>query len=43
MCEYCENIDNDFKAFAGSEGIVLDKKTGKYNVVIEHFRNEIIV
>lgn len=41
MCEYCDAIENDFNAFEGCEGIVLDNKTGKYYIVIEHFRNEI--
>jgi hypothetical protein len=40
-CEYCNNIENDFKAFSGCEGIALDLTSGKHNIVIEHYNNEI--
>ena len=40
-CEYCDNIESDFQAFSGCEGIALDLITRKHNIVIEHYSNEI--
>lgn len=39
MCEYC-NQDNKEEELRGSDGIVFDVKEGKYNLYVEHFRNE---